>query len=245
MLCVLCVRPTGFYIGVVKATDSERDPFKFTMQGSPLFHMNTSGALFVDASLAFLNFEAVNSYNITVTVAESHNERGVLLASSTLLTVSVTNVNEAPFFTNVPTRFHVPSNALPGTNVTASLGWLTVNDTDAGDNSALTVSLPLGGNYFTAVSDSGGTPCRGNRNCYLVVGPSPPSLNFDIGVRSIPVNVTVTDPGGLSTWTYFEVDVDEVNLGVAPCPTRVYLRRSLTSLFVLQLPTLRPTQIWT
>ena len=209
--------------------DDDGDAVAYTLlnDGGGPFSLTTSGSLFVDAAKGWLNYEVVQSYNLTIGVREQQNA----VAGSPLLqglqgnfsqSVSVTDVNEPPVIVFSPGGYRVDEESTYPARVTpySNGSFIMVDDPDFGNRTALTVtvvSMSSDGNmsYFEVVNSTGGA-CTGMQNCVLRVKASAPRMNFDgpSSLRSVNVTVNVTDSRGLQASTgVFNVTVVDINQG--------------------------------
>ena len=116
-------------IGSVTATDPEGDPLTFSVSGSDL--SITSGGVLTFATAP--DYETKSSYNATVTVTDGS------FTVTQSITVSVSDVNEAPIFSSA-SSFSAEENQL-------SIGTVTATDPEGDtllfstyDNSTLSVT---------------------------------------------------------------------------------------------------------
>jgi hypothetical protein len=182
--------------GVAVGAASGSDPDSGDTLTYSLVSGNTNGAFAINgatgqitvANSAALNFEAIPSFTLTVRGTDS----GGLSADGTV-TVSLTNVNEAPLIAGA--TFSVPENSANGKAVGSVVG----SDPDAGD--VVTFSI-TGGNATGAFSID---PITGQ----ITVANSA-ALNFET-VPSFPLTVRIQDGGGLFSTAGITVDLIDVN----------------------------------
>ena len=130
----------------VAATDADNDTLTYTISGTDeasFSIVTTTGQLQTSAAL---NYESKNSYSVTVTASDGS------LSDTISVTINVTNVNEAPTFTegNTATR-SVAENTAANTNIGSPVA---ATDVDANT----TFSYTLGGtdaSSFGIVSTTG------------------------------------------------------------------------------------------
>ena len=227
--CYLLGSANGTVLCTATATDPDGDPFVYQLSGvtGPFAIDATTGVLTVATGLGWLDFEVTASYVVNVTVAETSSSLDTPLTAYQLVTVTVLDVNEYPYFVVVPANYSLdeesvyPTTVTPqysNVSVTTSLNplvssWTTsakyimVYDEDIGNNSALVVTVScsaalgpggFGSGYLELVNATGGS-CRGNQNCTLRVRAGALRINYDAPdlVRSMNVTLTVTDPTGL------------------------------------------------
>ena len=193
--------------GVFAATDPDGDTLSWTLGGtdaSSFSIVGTSGQLRTKAAL---DYETKTSYTVTVTVSDG------TLSDSIAVTISVTDVNEAPVFTEGATATRsIAENTAVGTNIgaaviaTGATGSVTEN-TASGTNigavvaarEANTLTYSLGGtdaSSFSVVSTSGQLQTKA-------------VLDYETD-DSYTVTVTVLD-GTLSDSIAVTINVTDVN----------------------------------
>ncbi|WP_417040653.1 cadherin domain-containing protein [Cylindrospermopsis raciborskii] len=183
-------------VGSVVATDPDRgDTLTYTLSGAD------AGKFDIDSTTQFLtfktapNFEAPgsaggnNTYNVTVTARD-----GAGLTTTQAVTISVTNVNEAPSFANPTATFSTAEN-------TTTVEIITATDPDAGDTLTYTLSGADEGKFNIDSS---------TRLLSFKTAP-----NFEVpgsaaGSNTYSVTVTATDGGGLTTTQAVTVNVTDV-----------------------------------
>lgn len=177
-----------------------------------MIDITSNGTLYVDTSVAQIDYYQKPVYVFNVSLTEISNHFGPLLTVSTTVTVTVTEVNQPPVFLSIPTIFQVNGLAPPSTIVSQSPGYIQVYDHDQA-NSSLTVNVTTGGQYFNVSGSVPGSPCRGGDTCSLVVNSNTSAPNFDAGIHTVLVTIMVTDPLGLSASTTCMVVINQVNIG--------------------------------
>ena len=124
-----------------------------------------------------------NAYQVTVTASDG------TLSDSIAITISVTNVNEAPAFSSDTLSLTVSENAAAGTVV----GTLTVTDPDAGDSLSYTFTssdtFTVDGSGQIKVADGASLDYE-TKSAYAVTVTA-----SDLGglTDTVTVNITVTD----------------------------------------------------
>ena len=227
----MCCSSNGTIVSQLTAYDDDNDTLTFTLidDSAGPFSLTSSGTLYVDTSKGWLSYESRSSYTIAVSVRETVNQ----VAGSPLLfavqgnltgSIFIRDLREAPVFVFSPGQYRVDEESLYPSVVTPYVNgsYIVVADQDAGNNSALVVSVVTSfqgvvGSYFEAVNASDGSACRGGHQCVLRVRSGSPRLNYDspMSMRSLLVNVTVTDSTGLATaLSPFSVTVVDVNQGM-------------------------------
>lgn len=120
---------SGTAVGTIIASDVDGgQSLTYSITGSSLagaFVIHAQTGLITVANAALLNFESVPSVTLTVSVSDSGNPG---LSSSAQVTISLTNVNEAPTITNQ--TFTLVENSANGTTV----GNVVGSDVDAGQS---------------------------------------------------------------------------------------------------------------
>ncbi|EFA69516.1 cadherin domain-containing protein [Cylindrospermopsis raciborskii] len=180
-------------VGSVVATDPDRgDTLTYTLSGAD------AGKFDIDSTTQFLtfktapNFEAPgsNTYSVTVIARDAAG-----LTTTQAVTISVTNVNEAPSFANPTATFSTPENS-------TTVGIITApTDPDAGDTLTYTLSGADEGKFNIDSS---------TRLLSFKTAP-----NFEVpgsaaGSNTYSVTVTATDGGGLTTTQAVTVNVTDV-----------------------------------
>ena len=117
----------------VTATDDDDDTITYSLSGTDASSFSidsASGQLKTNASL---NFEAKNSYSVTITASDGQGG-----STSISVTINITNVNEAPVFTDgSSTTRSIAENASAGINIGSVVGATDVDST--------TLTYTLGG----------------------------------------------------------------------------------------------------
>ena len=171
------------------ATDVDADDtLTYTLGGTDVDSfsiVNTSGQLRTSVAL---DHETKASYSVTVTATDGGN-----LSDTTTVTISVTDVNEAPIFaTNTATR-SIAENTGSGENIGAAV---VATDPDTDD----TVTYTLGGTDVDSFSIVGTN------------GQLQTSAALDYETKaSYSVTVTATDDDNLSNTTTVTISVTNVN----------------------------------
>ncbi len=173
----------------VAATDADTsNTLTYTLGGTDAASfsiVSTSGQLKTKAAL---NYESKSSYSVTVDVSDGNGG-----SDSIPVTISVTDVNEAPSFTTTTATRSIAENTAADTNIGAAF---TATDVDA--NTTLTYTL--GGadaSSFSIVSTSGQLQTNA-------------ALDHETKA-SYSVTVTATDGGNLSDTITVTISVTDVN----------------------------------
>ena len=172
----------------VSATDPDDDTLTYTVGGADAaaFSINsTTGQLQASAAL---DYETKTSYSVTVSVSDGNGG-----SDSIPVTISVTDVNEAPSFANSTATRSIAENTAAETNIGAAI---TATDVDA--NTTLTYTL--GGtdaDSFSIVSTSGQLQTNA-------------ALDYETK-SSYSVTVTATDDDSLSDTTTVTISITDVN----------------------------------
>ncbi len=225
--------PDETFIALATAFDEDYDLYEFRLadtDGGPFVIGNDSGIITLDTSLGWLNFENTSEYALVVEVQELRVIRGALLSVTLPLLVSVVDVNEAPYFVNLPSEYTINQLSANLSLVTPSQGgsFIVVNDEDFGNNSALlidTVSTAEGrpSGYFEVVDAATNGTCRGMRECVLRLVQNPPILHYNPpeNMRGVNVTLTLRDSTGLrdipDTFLVVINDTNEGSVHVPPC----------------------------
>ena len=190
-------------VGTLSATDADAgDTFTYSLVSGTGSTDNASFSI-VGSSLntaAVFDFETKSSYSVRVRVTDAGG-----LSFEKAITISVTNVNEAP--TDVAANANsVAENATSGTSVAT----MSATDVDAGDTFT-----------YTLVSGTGDTD---NASFAITGSALTTAAVFDFETKSsYSVRVRVTDAGGLSFERAFTITVTDVN--EAPTLTAILDRR--------------------
>ena len=115
----------------ISATDPDDDTLTYTLGGTDAASfsiVSTSGQLQTSAAL---NYESKSSYSVTVDVSDGNGG-----SDSIPVTISVTNVNEAPSFANSTATRSIAENTGSGENIGAAI---TATDVDANTTLAYTL----------------------------------------------------------------------------------------------------------
>ena len=177
----------GVDIGTpLSAIDADRDTLTYTLSGTDAASFSidrTTGQLKTKAAL---DYETKTSYSITVAVSDGYGG-----SDSIPVTITVTNVNEAPnFATSIATR-SIAENTTANTNIGSAL---TATDVDANT----TLAYTLGGTdaaSFSIVSTSGQLQTKAALDYETKASYSVTVSVSDGngGSDSIPVTITVTN----------------------------------------------------
>lgn len=187
---------SGLLVGTLTATDADPGTvFTYMLTGG-----NTQGAFSIDpstgelkiANAAAINYEAKQTYNLTVTVFDNGTPQ---LSASAAVTVNVQDVNEAP--TSLSLSNSSVDENLP---VNTTVGQFVAIDPDAGN--ILSYSL---------VAGAGDT---GNSQFHIVNNQLLTSTTFDRETQSTySIRARVTDQDGLSLEKILTITVNNVNEG--------------------------------
>ena len=190
-------------IGTIAASDAEGAAVTFSLSGDDAasFSLSSSGVL---SFVAAPNFESQSSYTVTITVSDGTN------ASSSDLTIAVTNVNEAPTMTSAA-QASVAEN-------TAAVITLTSTDPD-GD----TLSYALSGND-AALFDVDAS----NAALSFKVAPDFETPSDADGDNIYLITVTASDGNGASATQDLTITVTDVNETVTGVLIDGYLGRGAT-----------------
>ncbi|MFZ4068935.1 MAG: cadherin domain-containing protein, partial [Caulobacterales bacterium] len=181
---------TGALVGVLAASDPDANStLTYTLIDNPggLFSVGPLNGELRVASGAVLDFEAGATRTIMVRVNDAAG-----LAQDTSLTVTLSNVNEAPSIATWTSGGVIAENSGAG----ASVGFVRANDPDATD-ATLTYSL---------VDNAGGRFTITPNGEVRVIG----GLNFE-ETTGHTIRVRATDSGGLTTDTDLAVTITNVN----------------------------------
>ena len=180
---------------VVAATGADNDTLTYTLGGTDAAAfsiVSTSGQLQTSAAL---DFETKSSYSVTVDASDGKGGSDAID-----VTINVTNVNEAPVFTQgTRATLAVAENTAPGTNIGVAF---TATDPDSGDT--LTYSLRRSDkNSFSIDPSTGQLQTR-------------TTLDYETKKSYNDLAVRVTDSGGLIDAIIVTINVTDVNENRAP-----------------------------
>ena len=173
-----------------KDVDVDADSLTYTMNGADASSFDidaATGQISVGAGTT-LDYETGSDYSVTVTATDEGN-----LSDSVAVTISVTDVNEAPTFAAATAERSVDENSAAGTDVGSAI---MASDVDAGDTSSY--SLSGDGAAAFAIDDMG----------QITVG-ADAMLDYETQT-SYSVTVTVTDSGGLTDSIDVTVSVNDL-----------------------------------
>ena len=163
---------TSTVVYTASASDAEGDAITYSLSGTDAaaFSIDTAGAVRL---LSPADYETQPSYSFTVNAADSY------ATSSQAVTLSISNVNEAPTAVNFTSAGLNSATAVAG----ASVGTLSAVDPDVGDTHTFSLALGNGSND----ADNGKFTMLGNT---LKVGATP------LAAGSYHVLMRATDAGG-------------------------------------------------
>jgi len=182
---------------IIPAVDQDAgQTFQWTIDGDGLFGIGNDGGIFL---LQPLNFEGDDSYTVTVTVRDQGG-----LPDSASVTITVIDVNEAPFFLEDDGDGLLDPRSLKENTARGTLIGGRIGADDVDDGTLLTFSLHPDETDFTINANNG------------QVSLNQASLDFETKNR-YPLVITVTDnakPVGssaLSTQATLAINVIDVN----------------------------------
>ena len=180
----------------VAATDPEGDPLAYSLDsaGAHAFDIDAStGQL---RTKAVLDYETARTHSVKVHVSDRKNAQGTTdtaVDKTIPVTITVTNVNEPPAFTEAAPSRSVPENSGIGTDV----GY-PVMATDP-DGDTLTYSLDGTDKDFFSINTSSGQL------------QTKTELDYESGKRSYTVTITAIDPSGESATVTMTIAVTDEN----------------------------------
>ena len=187
----------GVNIGApVAATDEEDDTLTYSLDsaGAQVFDIDAStGQL---QTKAVLDYETARTHSVEVNVSDRKNAQGATdtaVDDDISVTITVTNVNEPPAFTEAAPSRSVPENSGIGTDV----GY-PVTATDP-DGDTLTYSLDGTDKDFFSINTSSGQL------------QTKTALDYESGKRSYTVTITAIDPSGESATVTMTIAVTDEN----------------------------------
>lgn len=126
----------------IAATDEDGDTLSYSLLGTNSGHFQIHLSSGLVETTQVLDYETVNSYSLTVSVSDG------TVNTTTSLKISVTNINDAPYVTNLPANVTVVEN-----DVTASV--IDVNATDPDGNNITFTLSGTGSDVFLINSATG------------------------------------------------------------------------------------------
>ena len=134
--------PSGSDVIKIAAIDADGDSLAYSLTGTNSGHFQISSSSGLVETSQELDYETLNSYSLTVGVSDG------TLSITASLTIAVTNINEAPYVTNLPANITVVEN-----DVTAAV--IDVNATDPDDNNITFTVSGTGSDDFVINSATG------------------------------------------------------------------------------------------
>ena len=181
---------SGQNIGsAVAATDADNDTLTYSLIGTDAAAFSidrTSGQLQTNVAL---DYETDASYSVTVSVSDGNGG-----SDSIPVTISVTNVNEKPYFAPGGVTLTVAENTASGTNIGDPF---QATDPDSGDT--LTYSLQRGDKEAFRID-----PNTGQLQTHAALDYETKNAYIDLAVRA-------TDSTGLVGSTLVKINVTDVN----------------------------------
>lgn len=121
--------PSGSDVIKITAIDADGDSLTYSLSGTNSGHFQISSSSGLIETTRELNYETLNFYSLTVSGSDG------TLSITTSLTVTITNINDVPYVTNLPANVTVVEN-----DVTA-----TVIDVNAADPDGNNITYTLSG----------------------------------------------------------------------------------------------------
>ncbi len=188
----------------IAATDEDSANLAYLLSGTDASSFAIDGTTGQLKTSAALDYETKTSYEVIVTVSDG------TLEDEISVTINVTNVNEAPVFTDGDSiTLQVAENTAAGTNLGSVI---TATDLDAND----TLTYGLGGTdaaSFNIVSTSGQLQTKA-------------ALDYETKM-SYTVTVTATDSGNATDTITVTINVTDVNENRAPAFANESTTRSI------------------
>ena len=217
--------PTGQDIGsAVAATDADNDTLTYTLGGTDAASfsiVSNTGQLQTSAAL---DRETKSSYSVTITANDGNTTNNT---DTIDVTISVTNVNEAPSFASSTATRAIAENTTSGQNIGTAVAATDVDHTS--------LAYTLGGtdaSSFSIVSTSGQLQTSAaldyeTKKSYSVTVTAADGTGDGSLSTSIPVTISVTDvndapvftDGDSTTRTIAENSVANTNIGTPVAAT--------------------------
>ena len=173
----------------VAAMDADAgDTLTYTLGGTDMASFAIDSATGQLMTMAALDFETKTIYTVDVRATDAGGE-----SDTVMVTINVTDVNEAPEFDSATTTMSVDENTAAGENIGDPVAAM---DADAGD----TVTYTLGGTDMASFAIDSAT------GQLMTMA----ALDFETKA-SYSVDVTATDPSGLSATVMVTINVNDVN----------------------------------
>ncbi|MDY0103306.1 MAG: cadherin domain-containing protein [Lentimicrobium sp.] len=192
-------RANGSIIGTVVASDPDAgQTLSYTLTAgntNNAFAINANNGSLTVVNSQALNYETTPQFQLTVRVQD--NGEGNLSASATI-TISLTDVNEAPQMSGI--NVQINENSPTGTMV----GQMSATDPDNGQTITFSISSGNTGNAFTI------NPATGQ-----ISVASSEALNFE-ALQSIQLTISATDNGTPSTFTTAIAVINILNVNESP-----------------------------
>ena len=134
--------PSGSNVIKISAIDADGDSLNYSLSGTNSGHFQISSSSGLIETTQELDYETVNSYSLTVSVSD-----GTLTITASV-TITVANINDAPYVTNLPANVTVDEN-----DVTAAV--IDVNATDPDDDNITFTLSGTGSDDFVINSATG------------------------------------------------------------------------------------------
>ena len=134
--------PSGIDVIKISAIDADGDSLNYSLSGTNSGHFQISSSSGLIETTQELDYETVNSYSLTVSVSDG------TLSITASVTITVANINDAPYVTNLPANVTVDEN-----DVTAAV--IDVNATDPDDNNITFTASGTGSDDFVINSATG------------------------------------------------------------------------------------------
>ena len=146
--------PSGSDVIKITAIDADGDSLTYSLSGMNSGHFQISSSSGLIETTQELDYETLNSYSLTVSVSDG------ALSITGSLTITVANINDAPYVTNLPANVTVIEN-----DVTAAV--MDVNATDPDDNNITFTLSGTGSDDFVINSATGRITLSGPLNYEL------------------------------------------------------------------------------
>ena len=179
----------GTDVGMVTATDADDDSLMYS-DDSMYFDVDPETGQIMVAEGAMLDYEMEDMHTVTVTASDGES------SDSIMVTIMVTDMNEAPMFDFDLDEKSVAENTAAGENVGDPVMAM---DEDEGD----TLTYALGGDDAASFAIDAATG-------QIMVGEGT-ELDFESEMTTYTVTVTATDSGDLTAMAYVAISVTDMN----------------------------------
>ena len=213
--------------GPVAATDVDNDTLTYSLTGNSRFQIISTTGQITTASGQSWDYEGIRNFQVTVNVSDSKDVAGdadTVIDDTIAVTISLTNVNEAPEITSPPATRSVPENS-------TAVHTFAASDVDASDTKTWSVETADDGGKFE-ISSTGALSFKNAPDFEMPTDVGDTAMN-----NTYVVAVKVTDAGGLTDTHTVTVTVTNVNEApeITLSPTTLTVAEGSTADYTVQL----------